>query len=343
MNNHIIDLYYVTAKAFMASNNYKDAKHYLKKSIEKYDNPISHEEIGIIFFRENKIKEALKHLFIAAKGNQIRAISNIGNYFEQKDQLEEAKKYYHQAALLGYSYGYYSLARLAMHSSSESKNNIPTVIEYLKKGAELEEKGNYENIRCSEVYALKLEEYGLADPSTLPDIYRKLEQHGSVLASYKIAYHTLYGQLGFEKNEDEALKRLIYLAIAKKHKDSCDLLRRIYNSDEFNMRDIDEAGTFLLTGVNALEVNCLLEAAEITLEGKGKLYKFPPDEKEFVSHCLYHARKIISISKRKNNNIAKERFNKILEKYPHLKDELDVFSDNEKKSTKIPAYQTVMN
>ena len=88
MNNHIIDLYYVTAKAFMASNNYKDAKHYLKKSIEKYDNPISHEEIGIIFFRENKIKEALKHLFIAAKGNQIRAISNIGNYFEQKDQLE---------------------------------------------------------------------------------------------------------------------------------------------------------------------------------------------------------------------------------------------------------------
>ena len=177
----------------------------------------------------------------------------------------------------------------------------------------------------------------------MPDIYRKLEQHGSVLASYKIAYHTLYGQLGFEKNEDEALKRLIYLAIAKKHKDSCDLLRRIYNSDEFNMRDIDEAGTFLLTGVNALEVNCLLEAAEITLEGKGKLYKFPPDEKEFVSHCLYHARKIISISKRENNNIAKERFNKILEKYPHLKDELDIISDSEKKSMKIPAYQTVMN
>lgn len=216
MKNRIIDLYYVTAKAFMASNNYEDAKHYFEKSIEKYDNPQSHEEIGIIFFQENKIKEALKHLFIAAKGNQIRSIANIGNYFEQKDQLEEAKKYYHQAALLGYSYGYYSLARLAMLPSSESKNNIPTVIEYLKKGAELEEKGNYENIRCSEVYASKLEEYGLADPSTLPDIYHKLEKHGSVLASYKIAYHTLYGQLGFEKNEDEALKRLIYLAIAKK-------------------------------------------------------------------------------------------------------------------------------
>ena len=343
MKNRIIDLYYVTAKAFMASNNYEDAKHYFEKSIEKYDNPQSHEEIGIIFFQENKIKEALKHLFIAAKENQIRAISNIGNYYEQKDQLEEAKKYYHQAALLGYSYGYYSLARLAMLPSSESKNNIPTVIEYLKKGAELEEKGNYENIRCSEVYASKLEEYGLADPSTLPDIYRKLEQHGSVLASYKIAYYSLYGQLGFEKNEDEALKRLIYLAIAKKHKDSCDLLRRIYNSDEFNMRNIEEAGTFLLIGVNALEVNCLLEAAEITLEGKGKLYKFPPDEKEFVSNCLYHARKIISISKRANNNIAKERFNKILEKYPHLKDELDIIGDNEKKSTKIPSYQTVMN
>ena len=343
MKNHIIDLYYVTAKAFMASNNYEDAKRYFEKSIEKYDNPLSHEEIGIIFFQENKIKEALKHLFIAAKENQIRAISNIGNYYEQKDQLEEAKKYYHQAALLGYSYGYYSLARLAMLPSSESKSNIPTVIEYLKKGAELEEKGNYENIRCSEVYASKLEEYGLADPSTLPDIYRKLEQHGSVLASYKIAYYSLYGQLGFEKNEDEALKRLIYLAIAKKHKDSCDLLRRIYNSDEFNMRNIDEAGTFLLIGVNALEVNCLLEAAEITLEGKGKLYKFPPDEKEFVSNCLYHARRIICISKRKNNDIAKERFNKILEKYPHLKDEFDIISDSEKKSTKIPAYQTVMN
>ena len=177
----------------------------------------------------------------------------------------------------------------------------------------------------------------------MPDIYRKLEQHGSVLASYKIAYYSLYGQLGFEKNEDEALKRLIYLAIAKKHKDSCDLLRRIYNSDEFNMRNIDEAGTFLLTGVNALEVNCLLEAAEITLEGKGKLYKFPPDEKEFVSNCLYHARRIICISKRKNSNLAKERFNKILEKYPHLKDELDIISDNEKKSTKIPTYQTVIN
>ena len=343
MKNRIIDLYYVTAKAFMASNNYEDAKYYFKKSIEKYDNPHSHEEIGIIFFQENKIKEALKHLFIAAKENQIRAISNLGNYFEQKGQLEEAKKYYHQAALLGYSYGYYSLARLAMLPSSESKNNIPTVIEYLKKGAELEEKGNYENIRCSEVYASKLEEYGLADPSTLPDIYRKLEQHGSVIASYRIAYHTLYGQLGFEKNEDEALKRLIYLAIAKKHKDSCDLLRRIFNSDEFNMRNIDEAGTFILTGVNALEVNCLLEAAEITLEGKGKLYKFPPDEKEFVSNCLYHARRIICISKRKNSNLAKERFNKILEKYPHLKDELDIISDTEKKSTKIPTYQTVMN
>ena len=343
MKNHIIDLYYVTAKAFMASHNYEDAKYYFKKSIEKYDNPLSHEEIGIIFFQENKIKEALKHLFIAAKENQIRAISNIGNYYEQKDQLEEAKKYYHQAALLGYSYGYYSLARLAMLPSSESKNNIPTVIEYLKKGAELEEKGNYENIRCSEVYVSKLEEYGLADPNTLPDIYRKLEQHGSVLASYKIAYYSLYGQLGFEKNEDEALKRLIYLAIAKKHKDSCDLLRRIYNSDEFNMRNIDEAGTFLLIGVNALEVNCLLEAAEITLEGKGKLYKFPPDEKEFVSNCLYHARRIICISKRKNSNLAKERFNKILEKYPHLKDEFDIIGDNEKKSTKIPTYQTVMN
>ena len=343
MKNHIIDLYYVTAKAFMASNNYEDAKYYFKKSIEKYNNPHSHEEIGIIFFQENKIKEALKHLFIAAKGNQIRAISNIGNYFEQKDQLEEAKKYYHQAALLGYSYGYYSLARLAMPNINESKNNIPTIIEYLKKGAELEEKGNYENIRCSEVYVSKLEEYGLADPSTLPDIYRKLEQHGSVLASYKIAYYSLYGQLGFEKNEDEALKRLIYLAIAKKHKDSCDLLRRIYNSDEFNMRNIDEAGTFLLIGVNALEVNCLLEAAEITLEGKGKLYKFPPDEKEFVSNCLYHARRIICISKRKNSNLAKERFNKILEKYPHLKDEFDIISDNEKKSMKIPTYQTVMN
>ena len=66
MKNHIIDLYYVTAKAFMASDNYEDAKHYFEKSIEKYDNPISHEEIGIIFFRENKTKEALKHLFIAA-------------------------------------------------------------------------------------------------------------------------------------------------------------------------------------------------------------------------------------------------------------------------------------
>ena len=343
MKNRIIDLYYVTAKAFMASNNYEDAKHYFEKSIEKYDNPHSYEEIGIIFFQENKIKEALKHLFIAAKGNQIRAISNIGNYFEQKDQLEEAKKYYHQAALLGYSYGYYSLARLAMPNINESKNNIPTIIEYLKKGAELEEKGNYENIRCTEVYVSKLEEYGLADRDTLPDIYRRLERHGSVLASYKIAYYSLYGQLGFEKNEDEALKRLIYLAIAKKHKDSCDLLRRIFNSDEFNMRNIDEAGTFLLIGVNALEVNCLLEAAEITLEGKGKLYKFPPDEKEFVSNCLYHARKIISISKRANNNIAKERFNKILEKYPHLKDELDIISDNEKKSMKIPTYQTVIN
>ena len=343
MKNHIIDLYYVTAKAFMASHNYKDAKYYFEKSIEKYDNPHSHEEIGIIFFQENKIKEALKHLFIAAKGNQIRAISNIGNYYEQKDQLEEAKKYYHQAALLGYSYGYYSLARLAMPNINESKNNIPTIIEYLKKGAELEEKGNYENIRCSEVYVSKLEEYGLADPSTLPDIYRKLEQHGSVLASYKIAYYSLYGQLGFEKNEDEALKRLIYLAIAKKHKDSCDLLRRIFNSDEFNMRDINEAGTFLLIGVNALEVNCLLEAAEITLEGKGKLYKFPPDEKEFVSNCLYHARKIISISKRANSIETKEIFNKILEKYPHLKDEFDIISDNEKKSTKISSYQTVMN
>ena len=343
MKNRIIDLYYVTAKAFMASHNYEDAKYYFKKSIEKYDNPLSHEEIGIMFFQENKIKEALKHLFIAAKENQIRAISNIGNYYEQKDQLEEAKKYYHQAALLVYSYGYYSLARLAMPNINESKNNIPTIIEYLKKGAELEEKGNYENIRCSEVYASKLEEYGLADPSTLPDIYRKLEQHGSVLASYKIAYYSLYGQLGFEKNEDEALKRLIYLAIAKKHKDSCDLLRHIFNSDEFNMRNIDEAGTFLLIGVNALEVNCLLEAAEITLEGKGKLYKFPPDEKEFVSNCLYHARKIICISKRKNSNLAKERFNKILEKYPHLKDEFDIISDKEKKSMKISTYQTVMN
>ena len=42
-------------------------------------------------------------------------------------------------------------------------------------------------------------------------------------------------------------------------------------------------------------------------------------------------------------DIAKERFNKILEKYPHLKDELDIISDTEKKSTKIPANQTVMN
>ena len=41
----------------MASNNYEDAKHYFEKSIEKYDNPLSHEEIGIIFFRENKIKK----------------------------------------------------------------------------------------------------------------------------------------------------------------------------------------------------------------------------------------------------------------------------------------------
>ena len=65
MKNHIIDLYYVTAKAFMASDNYEDAKHYFEKSIEKYDNPYSHEEIGIILFRENKIKEALEHLLIA--------------------------------------------------------------------------------------------------------------------------------------------------------------------------------------------------------------------------------------------------------------------------------------
>ena len=54
MKNHIIDLYYVTAKAFMTSHNYKDAKYYFEKSIEKYDNPLSHEEIGIIFFQENK-------------------------------------------------------------------------------------------------------------------------------------------------------------------------------------------------------------------------------------------------------------------------------------------------
>ena len=91
MNNHIIDLYYVTAEAFMASHNYEDAKYYFKKSIEKYDNPISHEEIGIIFFRENKIKEALKHLFIAAKGNQIRAISNIVTTLNKKTNLKKLK------------------------------------------------------------------------------------------------------------------------------------------------------------------------------------------------------------------------------------------------------------
>ena len=314
------DIDYELGTEFARTGDYRKAIDHLLRSAERL-NFDAINDLGVIYERKKKYKDAYTYYVMAATGGRKTALFNLGNAYENGYGTDVDKNaaliYYRLSAEKGYALAYKKIAKFYTYGLGVEKD-LKKALEYIKKGIKIEKKGKFEDTDCLDILAYHYEN-GLGVKKNYKKalkLWRLSAKHGNYYSTLCIAYSYLNGE-GVKKNVQLAVTILIRL-LAKEYKPAYYTLFTAYEKDEYGIKDLKQAGKILIDGADKGNENCLLRLAELCLEGKEKEYDLNPI-KQCTEKALVHFWSIVK-GKEEEYKDEIEQYNKIKEKF---KDEID--------------------
>ena len=274
------DMNYEIGRRLAYKGNYRKAAVYLLDSAHQ-GNFDAANDMGVVFERKGEYEKALKLYELAASGGSIIAVHNLGNLYEHgfgvKQNLLIARNYYMEAARRGSSLAYKKLAKLYLYGLGVEKDYKKSNA-YLKKGLKIERKNKFRDTDCLNSLAWNYYKgFGVKQSNTKAlKLWKKTAKHGDLNGLYNVATCYLYGE-GVKQNVNKAIDMLVDLACTHEYGYAIGTLADIYESDEYQMKDLSECGHWLLEGAKKSELHCLLKLAGICLSKRIDEYDLTKD------------------------------------------------------------------
>ena len=238
-------------------------------------------DLGVVFERKGKYEKAMKYYKIAGCGGIPMAVHNVANLYQYglgvKQDLFLARKLYEQAVTMGCPLACKKLSTMYLYGLGVEEDHKQSNI-YLKKGIKLEKKNGYEDTDCFNCLAWNYKN-GIGvkkNDKKAFKLWKKSAKHGDLNGYYHVASYYIYGG-PVRKNVSKGLSMLIDLACKHHYAFAMGLLADIYDSDKFNLKNLNQAGHWLLEGAINDELSCFLKIAEICLSKRMNDYGFKRD------------------------------------------------------------------